>query len=200
MRSRPILNSPAADHRANGLSHEEARVAALRRFGGVTQTKEAVVRDGSGFPALDALWIYLRYGISTLRRVPIFTVVWTDNDRRTGVTTAIVSLGHAVLLQPLPYPDSDHLVVLVNTWQGHASLQPYTSAPRLQIWRTHATGLRDVATYAPAFSVTVTADSPQQAVAERVTASFFSYLAHAWPEGGRSPLTRTGQEGRRSRS
>ena len=56
------LDLAIADHLARGLSPQEAKSAALRSFGGVTQTRETW-RDTRGFPALSAVWQDLRYAV-----------------------------------------------------------------------------------------------------------------------------------------
>src|SRR5687768_3720786 len=57
-----------------GLSPEDARQAAQRGFGGVTQSKE-VYRDVRSFMWLDDLTRDVRHGWRTLRRTPAFTTV-----------------------------------------------------------------------------------------------------------------------------
>src|ERR671936_2687509 len=55
-----------------GLSPEEARWAAQRSFGGVTQTKE-VYRQVRSFMWLEELSRDLRHALRTLRKSPAFT-------------------------------------------------------------------------------------------------------------------------------
>src|SRR5439155_8473576 len=57
-----------------GMSPEEARLAALRGFGGVTQTMERH-RDVRSFAWLDDLWQDFRLTRRTLAKNPAFTVV-----------------------------------------------------------------------------------------------------------------------------
>ena len=59
----------------------------------------------------------VRYALLTLRRTPglTFTVLVTLAIG-IGATTAVFTVVHAVLLEPLPYPDSARLVRL---WEEH---------------------------------------------------------------------------------
>src|SRR5580704_9800928 len=136
---------------------------------------------------MDALWSDLRYAVRTFLRAPGFTLVAvTTLACGIGATTAIFSLVNAVLLKPLPYPDSNRLVALVNTRRGDATGSPYVSAPRMNAWREHASGVRDVAAYVIGAAVNLTGVShPQQVVAGRVTSSFFR-LFGARLAGGRA--------------
>src|ERR1035437_4884004 len=59
---------------AAGMSTEEARFAALRKFGGVEQVKEEC-RDAWGVRFIEALLQDMRFGLRQLRRNPGFTTV-----------------------------------------------------------------------------------------------------------------------------
>ena len=91
---------------------EDARRAAVIRFGGIAQGMEAV-RDQRGLPWLTDLARDLRYGLRALRRNPMFAAVAVLTlALGIGANTAIFSLADAVLLRTLPVSDPRDLVVL----------------------------------------------------------------------------------------
>src|SRR5262245_29838848 len=68
------LEMMIADHLHRGMSLEEARYLALRKFGGVEQVKETY-RDRRSLAIVETLVRDLRYGFRMLRRSPGVTVV-----------------------------------------------------------------------------------------------------------------------------
>ncbi len=101
-----------AEHVRRGMSEEEARTAALREFGGVTQTRERY-RVQRGVPWVEQMWRDVRYAARQLRKSPGFTLTAIFTLMLgLGANTAVFSLINALLLRPLPVPHADELVVL----------------------------------------------------------------------------------------
>jgi predicted permease len=101
-----------AEHVQRGMTEGEARTAALRDFGGVTQTRERY-RVQSGLPWLEQIWRDVRYAMRQLRKSPGFTLTAIFTLMLgLGANTAVFSLINALLLRPLPVPHADELVVL----------------------------------------------------------------------------------------
>src|SRR5262249_34026561 len=100
---------------ARGMSSEEARYAAIRSFGGVERVKEES-RDVHGVRLLEELWQDLCYGARMLLKKLGFTLIAIITlALGIGANTAIFSVVNAALLRPLPYEDSERLVVLYET-------------------------------------------------------------------------------------
>jgi macrolide transport system ATP-binding/permease protein len=92
-----------------GLPLEEARAAAFRALGGVTQTKERY-RSQRGLPILEVLAQDIRYGLRQLHNSPGFTLtVILTLALGIGANTAIFTLVHGVLERSLPVADPSRL-------------------------------------------------------------------------------------------
>ncbi|HEX8942200.1 MAG TPA: ABC transporter permease [Gemmatimonadaceae bacterium] len=113
----------------------------------------------------------VRFGTRSLLKTPTFTVAATVAlALGIGATTAILSVVNGVLLRPLPYADSDRLVVLL-----HNDRNPVAPANFLD-WRAQTRSFTDVAA-AEAWSVNLTGtDEPERVAALRLSASMLPLL------------------------
>jgi predicted permease len=163
-------------HVARGLPRREARRLALRDFGGVTQTAEAVRDLRAVWP--DAWWRDIRYAVRSLLATPAFTIVAVGVlTLSIGATTAIFSVVDAVVLRRLPFPEADRLVALGEV-DRHEPASFFAAPQNFLDWRaqqTVFTGLTAVG-YA---SISLKAEGdrePEVLETQAVTADFFAVL------------------------
>src|SRR5690348_17420830 len=113
----------------------------------------------------------IRFGSRSLRKTPVFTIVAVAAlALGIGATTAILSVVNGVLLRPLPYADSDRLVVIL-----HDGKNPV--APENVIdWKSQTHSFTDIAA-AEYWSANLTSgDQPESVLGLRVSAGLFQML------------------------
>src|SRR5271163_2360004 len=109
---RQHLDEQAEALMADGMSREEAYCAARRQFGNVTRIEERG-RVPWMYPFIEGLWRDLIYALRQLRKNPGYaSSAILTLALGIGATTAVFSLVNAVLLRPLPFPESDRLMWL----------------------------------------------------------------------------------------
>jgi len=124
-------------HRADalersGLTRAEAERRARIEFGSPARFQEEC-REAIAGNFIDILFQDLRFSIRTLRKSPGFTaVVVLTIALGIGATTAIFTVVNATLLHPLPYPDSDQLVRIVDELEGIGAHDVGMSEPEWQ--------------------------------------------------------------------
>ena len=126
------LEALEAEYRAQGLAPDEARAAARRAVGGLAQVKDAY-RDQHGLPVFETMWRNLRFALRGLRRTPGLTAtVVLTLAFGIGANSAVFSAIDAALLQPLPFPDAERLVRVMQTQDR--SRETLLSSLRLEDW------------------------------------------------------------------
>jgi predicted permease len=107
---RDYIERETQDNIERGMPPEEARYAALRKFGNVARVKEETWKVWS-FVWLEQLWQDVRYGLRMLRKAPGFTAVAVLTlALGIGVNTAIFSLVDQLLLWSVPAREPNRLV------------------------------------------------------------------------------------------
>jgi len=147
---------------------------------------------------MDDLFKDVRYALRSLLRRPAFTAIAVITlALGIGANTAIFSVVQGVLLQPLPYPESERLVSLR---QSNVTTSP--AQPDAQIapgnfleWQRQNTSFSSLAAYRTV-SYNLTGDgNPERLLAGRVSVGLFTLLG-VQPVWGRDFVTEEDQPGR----
>ena len=182
------LELEADEQRSSGMDPEAARQAAQRAFGNITLLKETI-REMWSWTSVEIFWRDLHYAARAMRKSPgFFMSAILILALGIGLNTAVFTVVRTIVLNPLPFPNADLLVML---WK--VSLKDSTDrggvAPadfldlRRQVW-----SCSEVSAFAnTAFDVTGV-DEPYRVAAARVSANFFATLG-AQPAIGRDFLS-----------
>jgi putative ABC transport system permease protein len=131
----------------HGLARAEAVRRARLEFGELEQIKDAH-RDARGIGLIEEFGRDASYAVRQLRRSPGFAVAaLLCLGIGIGATTAIFSVVNTILLQPLPFPDSDRLVRIAENIphiaRGRPPLQRGLTVPEFLEWRAQSKTLSD---------------------------------------------------------
>jgi len=142
---RDHIERETEDNLARGMSPQQARLAAMRQFGNVTQVKEET-RDVWGFVWLEQLLQDSRFALRRLRKSPAFTIVAILTlALGIGASTSIFSVVNTVLLGHLPYKDPGRLAMIwgANTRRG-INQMPISPGDFFE-WKQKNTAFADIA-------------------------------------------------------
>ena len=126
----------------------------------------------------------LRQGFRLLSRAPGFAVTAILTlALGIGATTALFTVVNAVLLEPLPFPDSNRLV---QVWRSELPALTYGSAsyPRYLDWRSHQRVFTDLGSWSPRGYTITGPEGPERVAGAMASASFFGVVG-APPVAGR---------------
>jgi putative ABC transport system permease protein len=142
------------------------------------------------------LWQDLRYGVRTLVRNPGFTAIAVlALALGIGANSAIFSVVNTVLLQPLPYKDSDRLVMVWEDDTAGGFPKDTPAVGNYIDWRDQNQVFEGMAAMANlSFNLTGIGD-PEQIEGRLVSANLFSLLG-VQPQLGRTFLAEEDQPGR----
>jgi predicted permease len=171
--------------REEGMSPEEARREAERRFGDRDEIERRVRREAAhrdrrddGRMTMGQVWRDVRYALRGFGRNPGFTAVAVLTLAvAVAGNTAIFSVLDEAVLQALPFPEAERLVFVDgyhDTGNGRAIRM--ASIPEFQDWRARVRSIEPMVAV-DGLSVTLSGDgSPERVQAEAVGAGYFEML------------------------
>ena len=131
-----------------GLSPDEAWLAARRQFGSVLGVRQHV-HEMNGIGWIERIALDLRDALRQVRRNPGFAaIVVLTLGLGIGGATAVFSVVDAVLLAPLPYQESGRLVRLHQQKPGRPDTRSVVAATHFAFVREHAGSFEDLAALA----------------------------------------------------
>lgn len=132
-------------YRRQGLSPDEAYIAARRQFGNVTHLREDI-HGMNGVNWIESLTQDLRYGLRQLHARMGFTVVVAATlGFGIGGATAVFSVVQAVLLAPLPYDEPGSLVRLYQQEPNNPDTRYFLTGVHFSFLREHAVSFEEMA-------------------------------------------------------
>jgi len=177
--------------RADGLSDAAARERVAALIDGWSRDRTALVHrlrtprmqappPPAGSPGLTGLWLDIRHALRMVRAHPwTSTLAWLTMVLAVGATATLASVTYGVLARPLPWPDADRLVRIVESREGGTAGRAFLTNVGFHTWRDSATTIDGLAGYSAA---TVTLDAgggPQRVPGASATASLFGVLGAA---------------------
>jgi predicted permease len=165
-----------ADLVRSGTTQQEAARRARIEFGSLNSIEENC-REARGLHPFDELGRQVRHAGRLFRKTPQFTV--------TALVTLAVCLGanltifavvDSILLRPLPFPASDRLVTMFNTYPKAGVLRDGSSTTNYYERRGRIAAFSDLAIYREDTAVVGEAGSTEREQITRVSPEFFSTL------------------------
>jgi putative ABC transport system permease protein len=169
------LDRDEAENLRRGMNLKDAHFAALKSFGGLEQSKEEC-RDARGMRSITQFFQDLRYAGRKLRQNRAFTaVIVLTLAIGIGANCVVFSVVNAVLLRPLPYPNSERLVLIGQSF-GRDIQSGLVSAPNYLDFRNQTTVFENTALFSDTSRNMTGVGEPERLAGQRVSASYFPTL------------------------
>jgi putative ABC transport system permease protein len=162
--------------RDKGLDEHEAYIAAHRAFGNMLQARERFYEFGRCL-WWDHFWQDVRFALRMLAKSPGFTAAAVLTlALGIGANTAIFSAVYAVLLKPLPFKDSGHLVFIRKKNPPRGWVRNPISPPEIIAWRSQSPAFQDIAAFTSKSCVLTGAGEAEEDPCEVVSSNLFPIL------------------------
>lgn len=160
--------------RASGLSGAEAARAARQQFGNFTRQLETT-RDMDIHDWLESMVRNFRHGARVLAKTPAFTItVILTLALGIGANSAVFSAIYAVLLRPLPFPNDEELVRLLQSRPNNPV--HYVAPIRIEEWNRFNSTFQAITGYSWEDASETSGDVPEKLRIARVAPRFLKVL------------------------
>jgi predicted permease len=164
-----------------GFAPEVAHTVAQERFGDASRVRDECLdidrqyaREVRMTEWIESLWSDFQYALRTFRRMPVFTSVATITlALGIGATTAMFTLVNGILLRPLPYPNADRLVRVIQSYPEMGLDTWGLNQQNIALYRDRANDFEAFAAFRSGTVTIRTASGPQRLSIIRVTSEFF---------------------------
>jgi len=169
------------DNIDRGMSPQEARYAALRKFGNVTHIKEQT-REVWSIVWLEQLLQDIRFGIRMLWRTPGITIAAVlAIALGIGVNVGVFSVLNGAALRLLPIPRAEQVVNVSQIFHGRTSRNTHGetsmfSYPEYLDYRDHNHVFSGLIAYEPFIDATLAGGKAQQLLGTAATCNYFDVL------------------------
>ena len=170
--------------RSRGMNDDDARAAAERRFGDVSNVRNELVaidttlgRRRSATDYLEDIVNDLVFALRGLRRAPGFAIAaLLTLALGIGSATAIFSVAYGVLLRPLPYPDADRIMEISIDLSGAKAPFASLSAPEYMDLSQGTRSFAGVGSFTPRSRTLGGDGNPERVPGASATASLLTVL------------------------
>jgi len=129
---------------------------------------------------MEIIWNDLRYGLRMLRRSPGFTTVAVLTLAiGIGANAAIFSVIYAILLRPLPFPDSERIVLIWQTDPNRNITRGIASPAEFLDWRDMSRSFEELSAWRTWFYNLTGGSQPEQVWGVHASGNFFRLLGVA---------------------
>src|SRR5579872_1171454 len=182
------------EERGDGASSEEARRRTRQRFGDPTLYRERT-RDRDLLIGVETFLQDLRYSVRGFAKVPGFTAAAVIMlALGIGINTAIFTLLNTIVLRPLPVPNADRLLVLLEELPGGGDSPPSWLDQRDLREQNHVFDSLGAFAYGSGMLMRA-GDETRRVIGAKVTPDYFTTMGVA-PVAGRLFETAEMEQGR----